>query len=234
MKVDIFTLFPEICSAPLNASMMKRAQEGGHAEFAVHNIRDFAPGKHRVTDDTPYGGGQGMLMKAEPIFLGVESVKRPESRVIVMSPQGARFDQAAARRLSAEAHLIFIAGHYEGVDHRVVEHLADEELSIGDYVLTNGAIAAVVVVDAVARLIPGVLGDENSAEEESFSEGLLEGPHYTKPRKFRGWEVPEVLLSGNHAAIHQWRHEQGKLRTQKNRPDLWAAYKANNPSPKAT
>jgi tRNA (guanine37-N1)-methyltransferase len=227
MRIDIITLFPEICRAPLNESMMKRAQEHGALELRIHNLRDWTSDKHHVVDDAPFGGGQGMVMKPEPIFAAVEDlrnqasiVKHQTSKVILMSPTGRPFDQSLATELSHESHLVIVCGHYEGVDHRVVEHLIAEEISIGDYVLTNGAIAAVVLVDAIVRLIPGVLGDEKSARDDSFREGLLEGPQYTRPAEFRGWKVPEILLSGNHAQIAAWRKEQARKRTKANRPDL--------------
>jgi tRNA (guanine37-N1)-methyltransferase len=220
MRIDILTLFPEVCRAPLNESMMKRAQENGAVDLRIHNLRDWTTDKHHVVDDAPFGGGQGMVMKAEPIFAAVEELREQNSQVVLMSPQGRRFTQAAACEFSVRPHLIIICGHYEGIDHRVIEHLIDTEISIGDYVLTNGAIAAVVFVDAVVRLLPGVLGHEQSAADDSFSGGLLEGPQYTRPSEFRGWKVPEVLLSGNHAAIAAWRKEQSLERTQKNRPDL--------------
>ena len=227
MRIDIITLFPEICRAPLNESMMKRAQENGAIDLRIHNLRDWTSDKHHVVDDAPFGGGQGMVMKPEPIFAAVENlqsqtsdVKQQTSKVILMSPTGRRFDQRMAEQFSHESHLIIVCGHYEGVDHRIVEHLIDEEISIGDYVLTNGAIAAVVLVDALVRLIPGVLGDEQSAHDDSFREGLLEAPQYTRPAEFRDWKVPEILLSGNHAQIAAWRKEQSKKRTRENRPDL--------------
>ena len=227
MKIDILTLFPEICRAPLSESMMKRAQENNIVDLRIHNLRDWTTDKHHVVDDAPFGGGQGMVMKPEPIFAAVEDLKNRESRnancetkVILMSPAGRRLDQKLAANLSKEPHLIIICGHYEGVDHRVIEHLVDLEVSIGDYVLTNGAVAAVVLVDAVARLIPGVMGDEQSAADDSFSTGLLETPHYTRPADFRGWKIPEVLLSGNHAEIAKWRKEQALKRTKQKRPDL--------------
>src|SRR6266403_614462 len=224
MRIDIITLFPEICRAPLNESIMKRAQEKGIIDVRVCNLRDWTTDKHHVVDDAPFGGGQGMVMKAEPIFAAVEEIKsrieNRESRIVLMSPAGRRFDQPAAAEFSKESHLIIICGHYEGVDHRVIEHLVDAEISIGDYVLTNGAIAAVVFVDAVVRLLPGVLGDEQSAVDDSFSSGLLEAPQYTRPAEFREWKVPHVLLSGNHAEIAAWRKEQAKKRTRQNRPDL--------------
>ena len=207
---------------------MKRAQGNGALDLHVHNLRDWTSDKHHVVDDAPFGGGQGMVMKPEPIFAAVEdlrnqtsNIKHQTSKVILMSPTGRRFDQRMAEQFSHESHLIIVCGHYEGVDHRVVEHLIDEEISIGDYVLTNGAIAAVVLVDAVVRLIPGVLGDEQSAHDDSFREGLLEAPQYTRPADFRDWKVPEILLSGNHAQIAAWRKEQSKKRTRENRPDLF-------------
>ncbi len=223
LAVDILTLFPALCEGAFTASMMKRAQEAGLASVRVHNLRGWARDKHRTTDDVPYGGGQGMVMKPEPVFEAVEALRQPTSRVILMSPQGRVFRQAVAQELSRCGHLIFVCGHYEGVDARVSEFLADEELSIGDYVLTNGAIAAAVVVDAVVRLVPGVLGHEQSAAEDTFSaahDGLLEGPQYTRPPVYRDHAVPAVLLSGNHAEILRWRREQGRLRTGERRPDL--------------
>jgi len=232
MRIDIITLFPEICRAPLNESMMKRARENGALELHVHNLRDWTTDKHHVVDDAPFGGGQGMVMKPEPVFKAVEELQERTlnaqrstpnvqlPRVILMSPAGQPFNQELARQLSVESHLIIVCGHYEGVDHRVVEHLIDEEISVGDYVLTNGAIAAVVLVDAIVRLVPGVLGDEQSALDDSFQEGLLEAPQYTRPAEFRGWRVPEVLLGGNHREITKWRKEQSQKRTRENRPDL--------------
>jgi tRNA (guanine37-N1)-methyltransferase len=220
MRIDIITLFPEICRAPLNESMMKRAQENGALELHIHNLRDWTTDKHHVADDAPFGGGQGMVMKAEPIFAAVDSLRTETSSTVLMTPQGRRLDQKLADSMSTQKHLIIVCGHYEGVDHRVIEHLIDAEISIGDYVLTNGAIAAVVFVDAVVRLIPGVLGHEQSAVEDSFQNSLLEGPQYTRPAEFRGWRVPEVLLSGNHTEIAKWRKEQALQRTRENRPDL--------------
>ena len=220
MKVDILTLFPDICRAPLSESIMKRAQENGIVDLRIHNLRDWAADKHHVVDDAPFGGGQGMVMKAEPIFAAVEDLRNQSSKVVLMSPAGRRFDQQTATQLSKEPHLIIICGHYEGIDHRVIEHLVDLEISIGDYVLTNGAIAAVVFVDAIVRLLPGALGHEKSAVDDSFNHGLLEAPQYTRPAEFRGWKVPQVLLSGNHADISKWRKEQALRRTRENRPDL--------------
>lgn len=211
--------------------MMKRAQENKIVDLRIHNLRDWTTDKHHIVDDAPFGGGQGMVMKPEPIFAAVEDLKkktpnaeRPtsnaESKIILMSPAGKSLDQKMANELSKESHLIVVCGHYEGVDHRVIEHLVDLEISIGDYVLTNGAIAAAVLVDAVVRLIPGALGDEQSAADDSFSIGSLEAPQYTRPAEFRSWKVPEILLSGNHAEIAKWRKEQALKRTKQNRPDL--------------
>ncbi len=223
LQIDVLTLFPSLCEGAFAASMMKRAQEAGAARITVHNLRDWTRDKHRTTDDVPYGGGQGMVMKPDPIFDAIDTLRQPATRVILLSPQGRVFRQDVAAELAEHTHLIFICGHYEGVDHRVSEFLADEELSIGDYVLTNGAIAAVVITDAVVRLLPGVLGDDHSAVQDSFSaghDGLLEGPQYTRPAKYRGYSVPDVLLSGNHALIAKWRREQAMRRTQQERPDL--------------
>jgi len=220
VEIDILTLFPAMGAGILGESMLRLAHEKGLAEIRMRNLRDWAPGKHRVTDEPPYGGGAGMVMKVEPIANALGELRRAESRVVLLSAQGVRFDQAAARRLSRERHLILVSGHYEGVDQRVADHLVDEEISLGDYVLTNGTLAALVVSDAVVRLLPGVLGDAQSAEDESFSEGLLEYPHYTRPSEFSGWRVPDVLLGGNHAAIEAWRREQALERTRRKRPDL--------------
>jgi tRNA (guanine37-N1)-methyltransferase len=224
MRIEIVTLFPEICRAPLSESMMKRAQEKGILELHIRNLRDWTTDKHHVVDDAPFGGGQGMVMKPEPIFAAVEDLKSRvenlKSKIVLLSPAGRRFNQEMAKQLSQEPRLIIVSGHYEGVDHRVIEHLIDLEISIGDYVLTNGAIAAVVLVDAIVRLLPGALGHEQSAADDSFSDGLLEAPQYTRPAEFRGWKVPEVLLSGNHAEIARWRKEQAVNRTRQNRPDL--------------
>ena len=220
MRIDILTLFPGMFRGPFDESIVRRAIESGLLQIDVHNIRDFAEGRHKVVDDYPYGGGAGMVMKPEPIFAAVESLRRANSRLVLMSAQGRTFDQAAAERLSHVDHLVLLCGHYEGVDERVIDHLVDEELSIGDYVLTGGELAAMVVCDAVVRLIPGVLGAEESAQEESFADGLLEYPQYTRPPDFRGWEVPEVLLSGNHAVIAAWRRAQSLLRTLRRRPEL--------------
>jgi tRNA (guanine37-N1)-methyltransferase len=220
LRIDIITLFPEMLAGFLDQSMMKRARTLEAAAFRFINPRDFATDVHHTTDDRPFGGGPGMVMKPEPLFAAVESVKTPESRVIYLSPQGRVFDQPAAERLTRESHLVFLCGHYEGVDERVIEALVDEEISIGDYVLTNGVLAAGVIIDATVRLLPGVLGGAGAAEQDSFSSGLLDHPHYTRPETFRGKSVPPVLLSGNHAAIAAWRHQQALDRTQTRRPDL--------------
>ena len=216
---------------------MKRAQENGIIDLRIHNLRDWTTDKHHIVDDAPFGGGQGMVMKPEPIFAAVEELRgakekmpnlqepkleNAKSRVIVMSPAGRPLDQKMAMQLSQESRLIIVCGHYEGVDHRVIEHLVDLEISIGDYVLTNGAIAAVVLVDAIVRLLPGALGHEQSAVDDSFNHGLLEAPQYTRPAEFRGWKVPQVLLYGNHAEIAKWRKEQALKRTGEIRPDLLA------------
>ncbi len=200
--------------------MMKRAQENGALDLRIHDLRIWTSDKHHVVDDAPFGGGQGMVMKPEPIFAAVESLGEENSVVVLMTPQGRKFTQDVARKFSEYNHLIILCGHYEGIDHRVIDHLVDAEISIGDYVLTNGAIAAVVFVDAVVRLLPGVLGHEQSAADDSFTYGVLEAPHYTRPADFRGWKVPEVLLSGNHAEIAAWRRKEALRRTQENRPDL--------------
>lgn len=221
MLIDIVTLFPEFVLAPLSDSVVQRARRAGVVELRAHQLRDWAVDKHRKVDDTPCGGGPGMLLKPEPLFAAVADLRREDTKVVLMTPQGRLFKQAVARELSTESHLLILCGHYEGVDHRVVEALVDLELSIGDYVLTNGALAAAVVCDAVIRLLPGALGDDASSMEESFSTpGLLEAPAYTRPIRFHGMEVPEVLLSGHHSRIADWKREQAALRTRANRPDL--------------
>ena len=220
MQIDVITLFPEMLAGFLGQSMMKRAAKAGHVTFNGINLRDFAEDKHRTTDERPFGGGPGMVMKPEPIFKAVESVRTENSRVILMCPQGKPFTQQRAQELSTQQHLIFVCGHYEGIDERIRETLIDEEISIGDYVLTNGVLPAAVVIDAVVRLIPGVLGGEGAAEQESFSEPLLEYPQYTRPPEFRGMKVPEELLTGNPAAIAAWRRRQSEKRTAERRPDL--------------
>ncbi|MDP8925292.1 MAG: tRNA (guanosine(37)-N1)-methyltransferase TrmD [Chloroflexota bacterium] len=223
MRIDILTLFPEMFAGPLGHSILKRAIEGGILEVGLTNPRDFTTDRHRTVDDYPYGGGPGMVMKPGPLFAAVESVARPGSPVILLSPRGRVFSQAVARELARHEYLVLICGHYEGVDERVREHLATDELSIGDYVLTGGELPAMVVVDAVARLLPGVLGDEGSSVDESHSDGLLEYPQYTRPAEFRGRRVPDVLLSGNHALIEAWRRREALLATARRRPDLLRA-----------
>lgn len=221
MRIDIVTLFPEVALAPLSDSIIQRARAAGIVEVVGHQLRDWSEDKHRRVDDTLCGGGQGMLLKPEPLFAAVESLRDPGTKVILMTPQGRPFKQAVARELAAVEHLLILCGHYEGVDHRVIEALVDEEISIGDYILTNGALAAAVVCDAVIRLLPGALGDERSSEEESFSNpNRLEAPAYTRPIDFRGMAVPEVLISGNHGKIRAWKDEMALERTRRNRPDL--------------
>jgi len=222
MKFDVLTLFPEMFLSPLQASILGKAVEKGLIETQIINIRDFAFDKHQVVDDTPYGGGQGMVMKVEPIARAVESLKseNPSAWTIYLTPQGTPFNQEKARSLSGKAHLILVCGRYEGVDERVRELFIDEEVSIGDYVLTGGELAAMVVMDSVSRLLPGVLGSEQSAEDDSFSNFLLEYPQYTRPFDFRGHCVPDVLLSGNHSEISFWRRREALKRTLTRRPDL--------------
>ena len=220
MKIDVLTLFPAMFAGPLDESIIRRARDTGLLELEIHNLRDYAHDRHRTVDDRPFGGGPGMLLKPEPIFEAWENLAAADTRVILLSPSGRPFTQAIARELSGYRHLLLISGHYEGFDERVREKLANDELSIGDYVLTNGALPVMVVIDAVTRLMPGVLGDDESSQDESFSQGLLEYPQFTRPSEFRGMKVPEVLLSGNHAEIARWRAEQARLRTRARRPDL--------------
>ncbi len=221
VRIDIVTLFPEVALAPLNESIVQRARDAGVVQIRAHQLRDWAAGRHRKTDDYPCGGGPGMLLKPEPLFAAVGQLRGPGTLVVLATPQGRPFRQADARRLAAVEHLLILCGHYEGVDHRVVEELVDEEISIGDYVLSNGAIAAAVICDAIVRLLPGALGDERSPEDESFSDPrLLEAPAYTKPVEFRGLRVPKVLLSGHHARIEEWKRARALERTRRNRPDL--------------
>jgi tRNA (guanine37-N1)-methyltransferase len=220
MHFDIFTLFPDMFQGPFSESILKRAQERGLLSITLHNIRESTSDKHHIVDDSPYGGGAGMVMKPEPIFTAVEAVYQG-GPIILLSPQGRLFNQHIARTLAQEARVTLICGHYEGVDERVRKHLVTDELSIGDYVLTGGELAAMIVVDATSRLLPGVLGDDESTLEESHSGGLLEYPHYTRPPEFRGWCVPDVLLSGNHAEIARWRRKEAIRRTRARRPDLF-------------
>ena len=220
MKIDVLTLFPGMFPGPLDESIIKRACESGRLRLGIRDLRDYTHDRHRKVDDRPFGGGPGMLMKPEPLFEAVEALRGENTRVILTSPAGRPFRQEIAQELAGEEHLLLVCGSYEGFDERVRECLADDELSIGDYVLTNGALPAMVIIDAVTRLLPGVLGDDESSVDESFSDGLLEYPQYTRPAEFRGMSVPEVLLSGDHAAIERWRREQARMRTGQRRPDL--------------
>ena len=220
MKIDVLTLFPGMFPGPLDESIIKRACESGRLQLGVHDLRDYTHDRHRTVDDRPFGGGPGMLMKPEPLFEAVEALRGEKTRVILTSPAGRPFRQQITRELAAEEHLLLVCGSYEGFDERVRQGLADDEISIGDYVLTNGAMPAMVVIDAVTRLLPGVLGDDESSQDESFSGCLLEYPQYTRPAEFRGMNVPEVLLSGDHAAIEKWRREQATVQTRQRRPDL--------------
>jgi len=223
VRIDIITIFPEMFSCVLDESIIKRAQKKGKVKLFVHNLRDYSLEKHRKVDDRPFGGGSGMLMQAEPIFRAVEAVKKKakgKAKVILLCPQGKAFNQSKAKALSNCGNLILICGHYEGIDERVRQYLADEEISIGDYVLTGGELAAMVLVDSIVRLIPGVLGDKNSLNFESLEGNLLEYPQYTRPAKFRKWPVPEVLVSGDHDRIAGWRKQQALKRTKERRPDL--------------
>lgn len=219
MKIDVLTLFPEMFAGPLDYSMVKRAREAGILDLRLVNLRDFTHDRHKTVDDKPFGGGPGMLLKPEPIFEAVENLANEKTRVLMMTPSGRPFNQQVARELAQQEHLLFLCGAYEGFDERV-RTLVHDELSIGDFVLTNGALPAMVIIDAVTRLLPGVLGDDQSSQDESFSHGLLEYPHYTRPAEFRGMKVPDILLSGNHAEIEKWRREQSRKRTEERRPDL--------------
>jgi len=223
-RFDVFTLFPEVFDPYLQASILQRAIQRALVEVQLHNIRDWTTDRHHVTDDEPYGGGGGMVMKPEPIFTAVEGVlgTAPACPVILLTPQGRRFTQSVAQELARLPHLAILCGRYEGVDERVRLHLVTDEISIGDFVLTGGELPALVLIDAITRLIPGVLGDPEGAQDDSHASGLLEYPHYTRPAEFRGWRVPEVLLSGDHARIARWRREQALLRTWQRRPDLLA------------
>ena len=222
LAIDVVTIFPGMLKGFLDESILRRAVRKGAVDIRTIDLRQFTHDTHRTTDDRPYGGGPGMVMKPEPLFEAVEAIRRDDSQIILMTPQGRRFDQSVAHELLAAHHLVFLCGHYEGFDERVRQALVTDELSIGDYVLTNGVLPAAVVIDAVVRLIPGVLGGESSTEEESFAEGLLEYPQYTRPAEYRGMRVPEVLVSGNHAEIAMWRHAQACKRTAERRPDLLA------------
>lgn len=227
MKIDVLTLFPEMFHGVFSSSIMKKAADKEKVSFRAVNFRDYADGKHEVVDDYPYGGGAGMVLKPQPLFDAVEALKEAADtvpRVILMCPQGERYTQKKAEEFACEEHLIFLCGHYEGYDERVRTHLVTDEISIGDYVLTGGELGAMVVADSIVRLLPGVLGNEDSAVQDSFSSGLLEHPHYTRPADFRGMKVPDVLTSGNHRHINQWRREQSLKRTWERRPDLFDDY----------
>jgi tRNA (guanine37-N1)-methyltransferase len=219
MKIDVLTLFPEMFVGPLDFSMVKRARDAGILDLRVINLRDYTHDRHKTVDDKPFGGGPGMLLKPEPIFEAVESLAKEKTRVVLLTPSGRTFNQKVAREMAQQEHVLFVCGAYEGFDDRV-RTLAHDEISIGDFVLTNGALPAMMVIDAVTRLLPGVLGDEQSSADESFSHGMLEYPHYTRPAEFRGMKVPDVLLSGNHAEIEKWRRAQALKKTQERRPDL--------------
>jgi len=222
IRFDVLSIFPAMLNSPLNFSLLKKAQEKGLIEIGLHDIRDWAHDKHHMTDDAPYGGGCGMVMKVEPVARALSAVRRPDIQplVVLMSPQGERFNQKMAAELAEFKHLIMICGRYEGVDERIREHLSDREISIGDYILTGGELSALVVIDAVSRLIPGVLGNDTSARTESFSQGLLEYPQYTRPAEYQGLRVPDVLVSGNHAQIERWQRIEAIRRTWLRRPDL--------------
>ncbi len=220
MRIDVLTLFPAMLDGFLSESMMGRAQEAKILDINVHNIRDWATDKHKTTDDRPFGGGAGMVMKCEPIFDAIEQLQTPGCRRIYLTPDGVPFTSAKAEELSKQQHLILLSGHYEGIDQRIRDTIIDEEISIGDYVLTNGTLAAAVVIDALARFIPGVLGEEKSLTSESFTRNLLDFSNYTRPAVYRGMSVPEVLLQGNHGEIEKWRHAQQLEKTAKIRPDL--------------
>jgi tRNA (guanine37-N1)-methyltransferase len=222
VRIDVLTTFPAMFRGPVDESIVGRARQRHLLDLRIHDLREWATDRHRSTDDAPYGGGAGMVMRPDPIAAALDQLRDEQTLVIAMSAHGAPFTQATARRLSGLPHLVLLCGHYEGVDERVLEHLVDEEVSIGDYVLTGGELPAMVVIDAVTRLVPGVLGSEESLYDESHSAGVLEYPHYTRPPEFRGWTVPNVLLSGNHAAVAAWRREQSLLRTLRRRPDLLA------------
>ena len=224
MRIDILCLFPEMLLSPLNQSMVKRASERGLVHIAIHNIRDYTHDKHHTVDDYPYGGGPGMMLRPEPVFEAAETIRQQlgisEMPTVLLTPQGRLFSQSVAQELALYPHLMLICGHYEGLDERVCDHLITDEISIGDYVLSGGELPALVVVDAIVRLIPGVLGSQDSARSDSHSNGLLKYPQYTRPQVYRGWSVPPVLLSGNHGEVAQWRRCQAILRTAKRRPDL--------------
>jgi tRNA (guanine37-N1)-methyltransferase len=222
MRFDVLSIFPDMLKSPLNYSLLKKAQEKGLIEIRLHNIRDWAEDKHKMTDDAPYGSGCGMVMKVEPVEKALEEIKNTKLNplVVLVTPQGETFNQEIALQFSQEKQIIIICGRYEGIDERIRQHLADREISIGDYILTGGELSALILIDAVSRLLPGVLGNDTSAFNESFSQGLLEYPQYTRPAEYKGWKVPEILFSGNHAQIESWRKYESLKRTYRRRPDL--------------
>jgi tRNA (guanine37-N1)-methyltransferase len=225
VQIDVITIFPDMVRTALGYSILKRAQEDGIVQIDVHDLRDWTQDRHRSTDDTPYGGGAGMVMTPGPFFAAVENLNpRGEARVVLLSPQGMTLTQSKVRELTQSPHLILLCGHYEGFDERIRHHLATDEVSIGDYVLTGGELPALVMIDAVTRLLPAVLGNEESAQDDTFSDGLLEYPQYTRPAEFRGWRIPDILLSGHHAEIAKWRRKEQMRRTRERRPDLWAKF----------
>ncbi|MEP6754232.1 MAG: tRNA (guanosine(37)-N1)-methyltransferase TrmD [Chthonomonadales bacterium] len=226
MRIDVITILPEMIQQGISHSIVRRAQESGVAEIRVVDLRQYTHDRHRTTDDTPCGGGGGMIMKVEPVAEALDDLVGGDAkvRVLLTDPQGRKFDQAFARELATEEHVVILCGHYEGVDERIRQHLVTDEVSIGDYVLTGGELPALVILDAVTRLQTGALGDEGAPDRDSFADGLLEHPHYTKPREYRGWTVPDILLEGNHALINRWRRKEQLRRTRDRRPDLWEAY----------
>jgi tRNA (guanine37-N1)-methyltransferase len=232
LRISVITIFPRMLDGFLGESMLKRAAQSGAVVFQVINLRDFTSDIHQTTDDRPFGGGPGMIMKPEPIFKAVESTRTANARIILMTPQGRRFDQSMARELTQAEHLVFICGHYEGVDERVRQALVTDEISIGDYILTNGVLPAAVVIDAVVRLRPGVLGGPGATEQESFTQPRLEHPQYTRPADFRGMKVPDILISGNHPEIARWKDQESLRRTRERRPDLLGSPPDTNPGPK--
>ena len=232
MKIDVVTLFPAMFSGPFAESIVARAVKAGVVEIAIHNLRDWTSDRHRTVDDKPFGGGAGMVLKPEPLFQAIDALRAgPESMVVLLSPQGELLRQPLVAELAGRQHLILLCGHYEGVDERVIEHAVDREVSIGDYVLSGGELPAMVLVDAVVRLLPGALGSPHSAGDESHTTGLLEYPHYTRPADFRGWRVPDVLISGHHGEVERWRRAQALERTRRRRPDLleWPSKPAPDP-----
>ena len=228
MQIDILTLFPEMFAGPFASSIIFRAIERGVVTIGMHNLRDWTHDRHRTVDDMPFGGGPGMVLKPEPIFEALDDIGTPGAEIVLFTPNGEVLRQPLVEELAARDHVVLICGHYEGIDERVADHLATRLVSIGDYVLSGGELAAMVVIDSVVRLLPGALGAEDGAADETFTDGLIEHPQYTRPREFRGMSVPDVLLSGNHALIEKWRVAQRKLRTKERRPDLWQAFEERN------